>query len=397
MAAIAVILALWGSYAFAVDTATNLTGMDDSPYYRYEVRGNASVSIRLSQSLWEGGATSARIAMEQARLANSKYLYMDAASSLVFDGISAHVNVLRQRKLVKLTAKNVADYEKTIGMLRSRVENGLATEGDIKLVESRLYRAQGTLAEYQSSMLAALADFQKVTGVPAPNNLALVHLPKLPYKNVQTAISACRNGNPRLLAQQELITASQSEEKYAKSAFLPKVGIEAGPRWHFQDTPQDTRQHGVDAMLNFSWNLYDGGYSSAAYRRTAAQTRQERHEKQNILETLEAEIYATWAQYEAASHRMIFYKRSLDAAQAAREIYYEQYLLGTKGLLDILDAENEHFIAACQHEIASGDRIIGAYRLLALGGDILSTMAIHLPDFPIRPSNIKPKKFYGRP
>lgn len=392
MAALAVILALWPASASPVDTLTNLTGMDDSPYYRYEVRGQSSLSIRLSQSLWEGGATAARIAMEKARLANSRYLYKEAAASLVFDGITAHLNVLRQRKLVELALKNVEDYEITIAMLHSRVENGLATEGDIKLVESRRYRAQGTLAEYESSRLAALADFQRVTGVPAPNNLAAVEMPKHPYKNVQAAIAACRNGNSRILAQQELIAASQSEEKYAKSAFLPKIGIEAGPRWHLQDTPQDTRMHGVEAMLNFTWNLYDGGASSAVYRRTAAQTRQERHERQNLLETLEADIYATWAQYEAASQRLEVYKRSMDAAEAAREIYYEQYMLGTKGLLDILDAENEYFVASCQYEIASGDRIIAAYRLLALGGDILSVLNIQLPDFPVKTSRPGPKK-----
>lgn len=368
--------------AFAVDSLTGLTGMTDSPYYRYEVRGNASVSLRLSQSLWEGGATAARVTMEKARLANARYLYAEAAMSLAFDAISAHVDVLRQGRLVELARLNVADYEKTIAMLRSRVANGLATEGDINLVDSRLYRARGALAEYESALLAAKANFQKATGMPAPRRLARVALPGRLYKKAAAVVADCRAGHPRVLARQEMIAASRAEEKSAQAAFWPRIAAEAGPRWQFQDTPQDSREHGVEAMLTLQWNLYDGGASVAGYRRAAAQTRQARHERQDVLESLEAEIYGTWAQYEAAGARMALYEKSMAAARAARNIYYEQYLLGSKGLLDILDADNEYFVAACQHEIAKGDQITGAYRLLALGGGLLRSLNVTLPDLP---------------
>lgn len=366
--------------SLAVDSFTGLTGMTDSPYYRYEIRGQASVSLRLSQSLWEGGGTAARVAMEKARLGNARYLYADAASSLAFDAIYAHVDVLRQGKLVELARRNVADYEKTIAMLHSRVQNGLATEGDINLVESRLYRAKGVAAEYESSLLAAKANFQKATGMPVPKHLVPVEKPKHLYKNVNAVVTACKTSHPRLLAQQELVTASLAEEKSAQAAFWPKMGVELGPRWQFQDTPQDKKNHGFEAILTAQWNLYDGGASTAAYKRTAAQTRQARHECQNVIESLEAEIYGTWAQYDAARERISLYSKSMQTAQMARNIYYEQYLLGTKGLLDILDADNEYFVAACQYEIANGDYVVAAYRLLALGGELLDRMNIALPE-----------------
>lgn len=372
--------------ALAVDSLTGLTGMTDSPYYRYEIRGQASVSLRLSQSLWEGGATAARVAMEKARLANARYLYADAAASLAFDAISAHVDVLRQAKLVELARRNVADYEKTIAMLRSRVANGLATEGDINLVESRLYRAKGAMAEYESALLAAKANFQKATGMPVPQRLAPVPPPGHIYKTAAAVVASCKTGHPRILAQDESITASQSEEKAAQAAFWPKLGAEVGPRWQFQNTPQDSKNHGFEAMLTAQWNLFDGGASTAAYKRTAAQTRQTRHERQDITESLEAEIFGTWAQYDAAKIRIGLYAKSMQTARMARNIYYEQYLLGTKGLLDILDADNEYFVAACQHEMASGDYLIGAYRLLALGGELLSSLNVELPGMPAVPA-----------
>lgn len=380
------LVAFQGRPAFCVDAVTGFTGMIDSPYYRYEVRGQSSISLLLTQSLWEGGATQARIDMEKARLSSSLYTYQDAAASLTFDAIVAHADLVCQGNLVRLAKKNEADYAETIKMLQTRVTNGLATTGDVRLVESRLFRARGVLAEYTSQLKAAEANFQRITGRPVPASLVQVDMPKKSYPSMLAAIEASRTRNPRLLAQEGEIQAAKQGEKLAKADLFPKFGIQAGPRWHFQDTPQDQRNHGVEAMLTAQWNLYAGGATKATMRQSAAQTRLARQERQNVADTIESEIRSTWSQYEAARERMGYYRQSMEASMDARLIFYEQYMLGYKGLLDMLDADNEYFISACQHEIAQADRIVGAYRLLTLGGDILQTLNIKLPDLPPAPA-----------
>ena len=365
---------------YAADALTNLTGMRDSRYYNYEMRGQSSASVRLSQSLWEGGATEARIAIEKAHLSSSRHQLIDAASSLAFDAVTAHVAVVRQRTLVELAHQNIRDYTKTITLLRSRVSSGLTTPGDISLVESRLFRAEATLAEYQSELLSAKADFEMVTGQPVPLRLASVSIPHRLYKSSAEVIDACRLRNPRLLAEQEGISIARGQEKLARAGDAPKIGLEVGPRWHIQDTPQDSTNHGWDALVTFQWNLYEGGATQAAKRSAAAQKRQARHNLKSVADTLEADILGTWARYQAAAERMRFYEKSMNTARRARGIFYEQYLLGSKTLLDLLDADNEYFLAASQYTVAQADRIIGAYRLLTLGGDILHTLGLSLPD-----------------
>lgn len=368
------------SIAHAVDPLTGVTGMADTDYYKYEVRGQSQISLRLSQSLWEGGATQARIAIEKARHAQSRYLLEDAASSLVFDAVAAHVNVSRQKKLVELAERNVQDYTRIMDTLRSRISSGLTTEGDISLVESRRFRAEATLAQYQSELLAAKANFEMVTGSPVPPRLAPVSLPKLSYAGPERVLEACNRHNPRLLAEMETISEAQGQGKLAKAGFFPQVGIEAGPRWQTQNTPQDTHNHGVDAFLTFQWNLYEGGATQSAMRQAAAQTRQARQNVQNVADNLRADILSTWAQYQAAKDRLDYSRKSMDSARKARDVFYEQYLLGSKGLLDLLDADNEYFLGACEYAIASADHVLGAYRLLALGGDILPAMGISASD-----------------
>lgn len=374
------IILLWPAVSLAVDALTGITGMYDSRYYKYEVRGQSTATVRLSQSLWEGGATEARIAMEKARLASSRHMLADAASSLVFDAITAHVGVARQLKLVSLAQKNMEDYSDILQMLRSRVSNGLATEGDISLVESRLFRAKAIHAEYQSDLQAARATFESVTGRQAPQNLEQPDLPKKTYASADSVFESCLARNPRLLAENESINVAEGQKKLAFSGFSPVVGIEAGPRWHVQNTPQDSVDHGVDAFLTLRWNLFEGGSTSSEVKQAAAQKRQAMHNVKSLSDQLKADIVGTWAQYRAAAERMMLYEKSMATAERARAVFYEQYLLGTKNLLDILDADNEYFLSASQYAVARADRILGAYRLLALGGDILDALNVTLPE-----------------
>ena len=177
--------------------------------------------------------------------------------------------LVRQRTLVELAHQNIRDYTKTITLLRSRVSSGLTTPGDISLVESRLFRAEATLAEYQSELLSAKADFEMVTGQPVPLRLASVSIPHRLYQSSAEVIDACRLRNPRLLAEQEAISVARGQEKLARAGDAPKIGLEVGPRWHIQDTPQDSSNHGWDAFVTFQWNLYEGGANQAAKRRGA--------------------------------------------------------------------------------------------------------------------------------
>jgi hypothetical protein len=44
--------------------------------------------------------------------------------------------------------------------------------------------------------------------------------------------------------------------------------------------------------------------------------------------------------------------------------------------LDVLDAENDYFYAAGQEAMSRGDRIIAGYRLLALSGELFSSLGM---------------------
>ena len=74
-------------------------------------------------------------------------------------------------------------------------------------------------------------------------------------------------------------------------------------------------------------------------------------------------------QYQHYTQAMEYNKFTLNA-------YNEQFLIGQRTLLDVLDSENELFNSSTQAETAKSNVLIGAWRMLALSGEMLPKMNI---------------------
>jgi outer membrane protein, adhesin transport system len=71
--------------------------------------------------------------------------------------------------------------------------------------------------------------------------------------------------------------------------------------------------------------------------------------------------------------------QGVEAQRATRDIYAQQFDLGQRGLLDLLDAENELFNDRSNLVTADFTEIFAAYRVLAIIGTLLDTLSIDRP------------------
>ena len=66
----------------------------------------------------------------------------------------------------------------------------------------------------------------------------------------------------------------------------------------------------------------------------------------------------------------------MEATESALSAYYEQFQLGERTLLDILDVENEAFGARAALLNGRIDLLSSQYRILASVGRLLNTLAV---------------------
>ncbi|MCG8359238.1 MAG: TolC family protein, partial [Kiloniellales bacterium] len=94
----------------------------------------------------------------------------------------------------------------------------------------------------------------------------------------------------------------------------------------------------------------------------------------------EEEMRRSWSALEANSRQIEEYTRDVQFQTETRDAYRQQFEVGQRTLLDVLDAENELFVAKGQLVTSQTNVELASYRILALTGQLLDAMEIAPPE-----------------
>ncbi len=366
-------IGIWAGVGVEVNNNINTRALDT---YR-DAESTMNMGLQLSQTIWQGGNTSANVRMRNEELNYRAWQLMDSANSLAYSAISAHADVIRRRILVDLAKGNVKENKRILGMLHIRFQQGLSSQGDVDLAQGRLKRAEATLSLYQQAMESAFAAYTKVTGQPVPKDLTPVSMPKRVFSNVDEARNTSVDKNIRIQTDLAAIRNALAEKDVASSNFAPRLSIDAGPSITDDSNDGDTSQITWSAMLNMRWDIYSGGRDVATVKSIAARVRQLRQNLHETMDLINQELLVTFSLTERSFEQSKLYDQSAQSALKAKTNYITQFEVGQKDLLSILDAEGEFFFSATEREVRSVDALLGQYRLLALTGELLSELGIN--------------------
>ncbi len=338
--------------------------------------GRTEASIILVQPLYHGGDIKGRVALETERQASAEMRVMDNAEALALDAIIAHMEVWRQRELLDLTERNVKAHREILAQLEERTQSGAGNIADVIQTKGRLALILSSQARIQAELTAAEARYRRLTGMP-PQAL---HLPQnyqhlLPGSQ-EEIISQARRNNPKLGALSADIRAAAQEVEVRKAGFLPRINFEMSSTYQDGVESNTSFTHNNAIMVRARWNLYNGGSDTAAREAAAARKRQLSSDRQNQYERLAEEIDATWSQHQAAIAQSRSFSEAVKFNDETRSAYAEQFVVGQRSLLDLLDAENEYFQSSAQLLTTQVNEMIAVYRLLALGGELLGSLNI---------------------
>ncbi len=352
------------------DSTTRSAGSDNGMY------PTSSIGLTLTQPLWDGFATRSRVRTGEATVESMEYRVFDNATSFGMDGLIAHVDFLRRREILRLARANVARHKEILASQKERLELGASNSADLTQTEGRLARAMSTLTQAEASLREAEASYIRLTGKPVPPSLAEVPMPDGLYPDIDAVMKAAEQHNPKLKAYLADIRAARGEKELAQSAYHPKISLEAGPTYSDRGGSGSQWRSGFDVVGTVRWNLYNSGADKAEVQASESRIRQSRQTAYNFFDELNLEIANTWTRYLSAVDQRKYYSEAVVFNTQTRDAYLEQFNLGERSLLDVLDAENELFNSATEEATARGNEIVGAYRLYALAGEFLPKLGI---------------------
>lgn len=352
------------------DSTTRSYGTDTGLY------GASGVGLTLTQPLWDGFATRSRVRSGEATVDSMTYRVLDNATSFALDAIIAHVDLLRRREILRLAEENVEQHLAILASQEDRLAMGASSSADLTQTQGRLARARSTLTDAQASLREAEANYIRLTGKPIPAALEEVPLPAGMFGDMDGVLLKAREDNPKMKAYLADIKAARGDKELAQSTYHPRINLEVGPNYSDRSGRGNQYESSFDIMATMRWNIFNSGADKAEVEAAESRIRQSRETAYNFMDDLSQQISDTWTRYRASIETRKYYAEAIVYNTQTRDAYLDQFNLGQRSLLDVLDAENELFNSSTQHATASGNVIVGAYRLYALAGDLLPELQV---------------------
>ncbi len=352
----------------------------------YDGRGTYSAhqgEVSLSQMLFDGFRTSSQVSHFDAAREVRYYELLNTVEQTALDTVVAYENVLRSRELVGLARDNYTKHRQVLGQIEDRVGSGVGRRVDLEQVAGRLALAETNLLTEASNLHDATARYLRIVGeLPAeklaPATLNSANLPP----DITRALQLAYQGNPGFHAAIKNISAAQARVTIERSGYLPKAELRARQSTSrnlnsFDDRidPDDFGDQGV-IELAITYNLYNGGANRAAVRRSLEEVNLAKDQRDQACTDLRLTTQVAYNDTQRIAEQLVSLDQHRRSSDKVRVAYSEQFNIGQRTLLDVLDAENEFFQASRSYANALVDLNLARARTLAALGQLLPALSV---------------------
>jgi len=343
-------------------------------------------TITVEQMLFDGFATKWDVARNTARVDSAGYKILGTIQDTVQRNIEVYLGVLREQELVALAQRNLAFHEKIYQMIELRAQSGVSRKADLFQAEGRLSLARSNLLAEMSNIKDADANFYRTVG-EAPTNLTMPSHPKPKYlpNSVMEAINIALKNNPVIKTADADINAATAQHNFAYSSNYPRFDLEISANRDRNIAGVRGASFEEHAKIRMSYNLYNGGADIGKQQETAFQEMQAKDIRQRAIRELIEATKLTWDSLITARQQLAWLKAHKREAEHTVKAYAEEYQIGQRTLLDLLDSQNELFSAQRAYVQGRYILMLAEYRIIRDMG--LSITALNLSNDVVLPTN----------
>ena len=377
----------WGAYLPSVDVSAgvgkqkkdqsgeNATLANDGETF---TRREASFSVK--QNLFAGFNT--KNSVEQSRhRASAEYLRMtNTLQDLSLKVVDAYLKVLERRDMIELAVENLKMHDVIYKQIQQRTQQGVARSSDLAQIEGRRARANANVINARNNLTDAESEFFALVG-SMPGELEQPGSWKLELpKSIDTALEVAVKSNPNVMASNFEVKSSESQYESLKGSFYPTLDLEFDRNWKQDADGQIGKFLDTTAMLRLRYNIFRGGADKARLQEGAYRAEESRAQRDRVLRNIEESLRLAWAAYEFNGKQKEYLRLHQESSRESVEAYREQFNIGKRTLLDLLDSENELFQASRSLTSSIYQEAFARYRIFAATGQLMETLNVSAPE-----------------
>lgn len=336
------------------------------------------VGVTVTQPVFRGFRTVASVRAADAEVAAQRAVLLAAEQNLLLDTARAYLDVVQAQKVRELTLANEEVLRKEVDATQSRFTVGEVTKTDISQAQARVNAAQALRIQAEGDLASRRASYTRLVG-EVPQEVVQPMLTLTDPQTLDDAIALAIKNHPSLSAATHAKEAAKENVTVVQGNLMPEVAlVGSATRGWEQSLMVPERQDASTIMVRATVPLYRAGADYARSRAANETVVQRGLELDDLRGRVREGAIMAWQSLATSRATIAANRAGVEAAELALYGVQEESKVGTRTVLDVLNAQQELLNAKMNLVRSYHDEALAILQVKASIGD-LTASSLKLP------------------
>lgn len=315
-----------------------------TPQTAFDPYDAQSGTFSIRQLLFDGFTALETTRERQFESAAQYFQLRNTAEQVGLEVADAYLDTYRHQQLVTFAVDNLIEHREIFLRIQMRAVGGLDADVDLDQAQARLKLAESNLLVELNNLNDLKNLYQRLVGVSPADGLILPGGTLTLPTDRQIALNLAFEMNPFIEAQVETSRARQAGFRASRGRFFPTINLQ------YRNSAEKNRdgiagnfdEQALEVAL--SMNLYRGGTDASLSREAQALYYAAIEAQRLACINVRQNVLDAYNEIDILKERILILESNLASQESSKDAYKQQFEIGQRSLLDMLDGVNEYFV-----------------------------------------------------
>lgn len=342
----------------------------DKPRRASDTMNRNQQTLSATQLLYDFGGVAGSVDAAEGTVRQYESLLSQTRQEVIALGITAYLQVIRARELLKYARRSEESVKELSGMQEVLVERGAGYSYEELQVKGQLAGAQSYRVTQERMLQMAVNNFKAVYNfAPTLDEVQIMETVPVPHKflpnSEEEAVAIAFENNPQLLETKYVIESLQGTLKSQEANYYPRFdAVLEGERKENDQANAGVRNE-QRATVQMTYNLFSGFRDVENVKAVKSDLTSSRRTLLDRRRTVEESVRNAWLSLSSLRENAELYENQANITWEFLGLVKKKKATGEEvRLLDILVGERDYITAISAKVATDIDIIIAGYTLL---------------------------------
>jgi outer membrane protein len=336
-----------------------------------------TADVNVTQPIFSGGRTVALTAQAEKTVEAERARYIATEESTLLSVAQAYLDVLRDQSTLELAINNEQVLRRQLEATSDQFRVGAVTRTDVAQAEARLAGATASRLQAEGNLQVSRANYERAVG-HSPEALSQPTLrPTLPATR-EEAVALAGAKNPNVVAALFTEDAARDAVDATRAQLLPSLALVGDANRAREATFRGVETNTYSLIARVTVPLYEAGAIYSQTRQAAETVGQRLGQTDDARRAAIQGATQAFEQVATGRAQIVSLQSTIRAAEIALEGTRQEATVGSRTVLDVLNAEQELFTDQVQLVTAQHDLAVAEFTLASQIGQ-LTAVDLKLP------------------